>query len=68
MKIEDVKEIRKELDAFKEILGDIEKRLKLEGEMYNCSYISGTKETSALKSYYRVLKYKLDKLILPNRS
>jgi hypothetical protein len=78
MRIKDITSAKEELKRMIAVLDDAEKRIKTDYSDYkrfqisrNASpfykehnwSISGTKESSAVKSSYKVMKYQLDKIL-----
>lgn len=74
MRIQDIKKIRSELKAFEEILDDAERRCNSDFEQvsrYGDTFykkveqmnISGTAQSSVLKASFKVLIYKINKIL-----
>lgn len=74
MNIQDIKKIKAELKSFEEILNDAEKRcnwefkeMKSRKDSYYDKiekiFIDGTSESSTLKSSFKVMKYKIGKIL-----
>lgn len=71
MKKEETLKVRAEIKSFLDVVKDVEDKINSELEQgwykskgYKDMNLTGTSESSALKSAYKVMKYKLDKIIL----